>query len=363
MVKQLGKIILLGVIIMGIFGCSSETKQFSPDQVINNALEEEDLPEAYYGETESTTSEKGEKVDQYIMREWRSDDGKARVEATNKDGSDKSIAVNDGNEFISYEVDKNQAYMIDDPELLEFNQPSPKEQANNLLEMVRDTHDISSEGEAEIAGRDTYHLVAKAKEENTLFGDQELWIDKENWMVLKMISNTSDSKTEMVYTKIDFDPEIPAEIFTLDLPDDVEMKNLDDMSNESEITLEEAEENIGSFYYFPETEELEISTIEMIELQGELNRKEVNMDYKKDGLPLLTLAVFDSPEDMDEEALELPGEEAVTIRDQEGSFTESSGFRSLVWQEDGKNYSIILIDPNLTLEDLKKMTEEMELAE
>src|SRR5699024_3882686 len=253
--------------------------------------------------------------------------------------------------------------MIDDPELLEFNQPSPKEQVNNLLEMVRDTHEISSEGEAEIAGRDTYHLVAKAKEENTLFGDQELWIDKENWMVLKMIFNTGDSKTEMVYTKIDFNPRIPADTFTLDRPDDVEMKNLDDMSNESKITLEAAKENIGSFHYFPENEELDISTIEMIELQGEIKRKEVNIDYKKDDLPLLTLAVFDSPEAMDEEALELPGEEAVTIRDQEGSFTESSGFRSLVWQEDGKNYSIILIDPNLTLEDLKEMTKEMELVE
>src|SRR5699024_4642831 len=180
-IKKL-RMILLGVMILGLFGCSSETKQYSPDQVINNALEEKDLPGAYYGETESTTSEKGEKVDQYIMKEWRSDDGKARVEATNKDGSDESIAVNDGNEFISYEV------------------------------------------EAEIAGRDSYHLVAKAKEENTLFGDQELWIDKENWMVLKMIFNTGDSKTEMVYTKIDFNPRIPADTFTLDLPDDVEMK-------------------------------------------------------------------------------------------------------------------------------------------
>src|SRR5699024_10551899 len=157
--------------------------------------------------------------------------------------------------------------MIDDPELLEFNQPSPKEQVNNLLEMVRDTHEISSEGEAEIAGRDTYHLVAKAKEENTLFGDQELWIDKENWMVLKMI----------FYTKIDFNTKILADTFTLDLPDDMEMKNLDDMSNESEITLEEAKENIGAFHYFPENEELDISTIEMIELQGELKRKEVNI--------------------------------------------------------------------------------------
>src|SRR5690625_1097559 len=108
-------------------------------------------------------------------------------------------------------------------------------------------------------------------------------------MVLKMIFNTGDSKTEMVYTKIHFNPRIPADTFTLDLPDDVEMKNLDDMSNESKITLEEAKENIGSFHYFPENEELDISTIEMIELQGELKRKEVNIDYKKDDLPLLTM--------------------------------------------------------------------------
>src|SRR5699024_12586713 len=97
---------------------------------------------------------------------------------------------------------------------------------------------------------------------------------KENWIVLKMIFNRGESKTEMVYTKIDFNPKILTDTFTLDLPDDVEMKNLDDMSNESEITLEEAKENIGAFHYFPENEELDISTIEMIELQGE-DRKSV----------------------------------------------------------------------------------------
>jgi outer membrane lipoprotein-sorting protein len=353
----------LGVMIMGLFGCSSGTKNFTPEQVVSHALEEEEQEETYYGEIDMLTSVKDGENEKFKMKEWRSGDGKVRMETTEADGSDESIAVNDGNTFVTYEKDKNQAYFIDDPELLAFNQPSPKEQAQQLLEMIRDTHDISNKGSEKIAGRETYHLTAKAKETNTLFGDQELWIDKENWMVLKMTFHTGDTKTEMTYTKIDFDADIPSGTFEFDLPEDVEMKNLNDINNESEITLEEAQANIGEFYYFPEADALKITAVDMIELTGELKRKEVNIDYKQDGLPLLTLTIFDSPEEMDNEALDLPGEKKVTIRGTDGFFTDTKEFRSLVWQEKGKNYSILLIDPNLTLDELKDMASEMEIAE
>src|SRR5690625_7190830 len=97
--------------------------------------------------------------------------------------------------------------------------------------MVRDTHDISMEGEEEVAGRKAHHLVATPKEnDTTLFGKQDMWIDNENWFVLKMISNSGDHQTEAVYKHIDFGVNIAAEKFELDLPKDVDTKELDDIS-------------------------------------------------------------------------------------------------------------------------------------
>ncbi|MEC5424761.1 sigma-E factor regulatory protein RseB domain-containing protein [Virgibacillus sp. C22-A2] len=344
-------------------GCSSESSNnYSPEQLINHALEEGNLP-SYYAESTTITSTDGEEIDQMIMKEWRSEDGKIRVEIENQDGGDKSIAVNDGQSIKTYQMEQNQVIVIDDPELVDFNQPSPKDQANFILDVIRDTHDISTKGDEEIAGRLTYHLVADPHEENTLFGKQELWIDKENWLVLKMISTTGDQKSESVYTKVDFKAKIPAGKFALDLPEDVEVKNLNDFNNSQEVTLEEARKGLEKpFLYFPETDGLEISGIEQNDLTGIINRTEVTIDYKKNDVPLLSLAVFETPEET-EEAFSFPGEEAVTVRGHDGSFTDTDGFRALLWQEDGLSYSLIIVDPNITLEDLQQLTETMERIE
>lgn len=357
-----GIAIWMGGIILGLFGCSSETNQYSPEQVIQNALEEPDSLESYYAEAESVTREKGKETMQIYMKEWRDTNGNVRVETESETGDDKSIAVNDGKNITVYQVKANQAYVIDDPELLSFNPPSPKEQAQQLLEMIGDTNQVLQEGEAEIAGRQAYHLIANEKDKNTLFGDVELWIDKENWMVLKMISKIGDMETETIYTKINFGAKIPAEKFTIDLPGDAEIKNMDDMNKTSEVTLEEAKEKIGkAFYYFSEADGRDMTTIELVELEGELKRNEVNIDYKKDGLPFLTLTVFQSPEEADE--YKLPQEESVSIRNQEGFYMETGEFRSLVWQEDGLSYSVMPIDPNLTLEDLQELAKDMAAIE
>lgn len=350
-------LLLAGVTIIAA-GCADESSNYSPEQMINHAIAEEELP-AYYAESTSTID--GEET--VFMKEWRNDDGRIRVEAENEAGEDRSIAVNDGTSVTTYQIDENQATVIDDEELLEFNQPSPKEQANMLLDVIKDSHEISSDGEDEVAGRDTYHLVAEPNDENSLFGKMELWIDKKNWMVLKMISWTGDQKTELVYTKLELDPDIPEDTFTLEIPDDAEVTNLDDLADTEEITMEDAVEGVGKpFYYFPEEEGMEISTIEKFDMEGIADRTEVNIEYTKDDMPYATLAVFKSPEDLDED-LTMPNQEEVTVRGLEGTFTDTDGLRLLHWLEDGLTYSMIVIDPNVELEELQQLAEQMVLAE
>ncbi|WP_307343839.1 LolA family protein [Caldalkalibacillus uzonensis] len=359
LIKIVGIMSMIGVIAIGLMGCSSEGNQFLPEQVLKNALESASELGDYYAEAEMKIYEKDTILEHMLVKEWVSEDGKRRTEIESQDGSETSIAVNDGERLISYQPEKKQAFVIEDPELLSFNQVSPKQQAEQLLKMIQDTHDVALGGEEEIAGRSTYHVSARAQETTSLFGDQELWIDKENWLVLKMISISGDMKTELVYTKVEFNPEIPAETFTLELPDDVHILNLDEMNKTREVTLAEAAENIGHpFLHFPETDGLTIARVELLELKGELDRTEVNVDYHQDGLPYLTLTVFQSPQDEGEPEM-FPGEEAVTIRGQEGTYMEMNDFRSLYWQENGLNYSIILVDPHLTVKDLKVLADKM----
>jgi len=343
---------------MMVAGCSEESNNYSPEEMINHAIAEEELP-AYYAESITTINEE----EPVVMKEWRSEDGRIRVESETESGEDKSISVNDGSSVITYQIDENKAMIIDDEEMLEFNQPSPKEQANALLDMIRDSHDITSEGDDEIAGRDTYYLVAEPNGENSLFGELELWIDKENWMVLKTISSTGDQRTETVYTKLELNADIPEDTFTLEIPDDAEVTNVDDVADTEEITLEDAIEGVGKpFYYFPEENGMKISSIEKYEMEGIADRTEVNIEYTKDDMPFATLAVFATPEDLDED-LTMPNMEEVTVRGLEGTFMDTDGLRLLHWLEDGLTYSMIVIDPNAELEELQQLAEQMVLAE
>lgn len=352
--QKISMTILLGAMTMSLYGCSSEGNQYSPDQVIQNALEES--APAYYGEVEITVNDKGEKSGE-IMKEWRSSDGKTRIESLDLEGRNKVISVNNGSVMTLYHVDQNEAYVIDDVETLEINPSSSKEQANRLLEMIQDTHEISSEGEANIAGRNAHHLLAKTNKKGALFGDLELWIDKEHWLILKMNLQMGDAKTEMAYTTIDFTKKISPDLFMVDLPANVDMKKLAEMSNTKEISLEEVPAKVGeSVLYFPETEVLKISLVELYELHGELDRNEVSIDYTQGDLPLLTLSFFES-----EEMLGDATGESINIRNQEGDYIELGGVRSVTWQEDGTTYSILIIDPNVTVEEVIQMTEEMEV--
>lgn len=356
--------ILMGVFMMGLFGCSEEMSQYSPEQVVNNALKETSSLGSYYAEAEMTMNLGNDEKEQILVKEWRNEEGQVKIEMQDKDGTGQSIAVNNGDLFTVYEEEKNQAIIYDDAELVDYNQPSPKEQAMQLLEMIQDTHDLSSEGEEEITGRMTYHLKADAKEEGHLLGDQEIWIDQENWFVLKTISKSGDDISEMTYTMIDFDANIPEDTFTLDLPDDVEMIDLDDVSSSNTVTLSEAADVLNKeFHYFPEDNGLEISNIEMTKLDGaEIQRTEIDIEYTKEDLSLLSMSVFESDEKLGEDDM-LPGDELVTIRDQDGFYTDMEGFRMIAWQEDGLNYSLMIIDPSLSLEDVQQLAENMELVE
>lgn len=362
---NLGKIVVsIGVSSMVLFGCATGEGQYSPEQMLSQALKEQEGTQAYYGEAQVTTSETEEVIEQIKLKEWVSADGKRRVEVVDSDGNSTDITINTGDTFISYQPLSNKAMRFADPEedLSTFTTMSPKQQAEQLLSLIRDTHTISAGEEAEIAGRATYHLTATANEEGGIMGDQEVWVDKENWMILKNVSNSGNLTVDWTYTMVDLDAEITDNLFELELPDDVEWQDLN-LAGPKEITLAQAVEEIGKpFFYIPETEEITIESIEWFDLQEELNRSEITINYLKDGLPYFFITVFEA-EDQAEEALASLNEEKLSIRGQEGTYVELNEFRSLVWQEDGLSYSVVLSHPELTLDDFIKLSEQMIVAE
>lgn len=341
-----------------LIGCTPSFNEYSPDQVIQNALKEKNNIPAYYAESQWITTERGEIIETITMKEWSSPDGRKRVEVSGNDESDNGITVNDGAQIMTYIPKDNKAYLFGQ-ELASLNQQSPKEQAEQMLKMIQDTHDIEVLGEDVIAGRKAFHLKATVKKEKSFIGNEEIWIDKETWLILKTKSKSSEVSVEWKYTKIEFNPRLSEELFTIDLPDDVEIKSFDNMVDMREVTLEEAKAQLGkSFLYFPETNELKIDYIELVDLGNDMKHEEITIEYENNGLPILSLSIFETPPDTDEQQLEsLFSEKALTVRGLDMKWSEE--LRLIRWVEDGLSYSAIVLDPNLSLAQLTKLLEDM----
>src|SRR5690625_1741264 len=193
--------VILGGLLMA---CSSDKNMFSPEQVISHALENSEKINSYVSESTLTVWENEKVIEEGHLKEWRHEDGRVRIEAFDESGDLLSIAVNDGNELIIYDLENEQVSFSDDPELIEVNQQSPKEQSELSLAIVKDSHDLPLKDETEIAGREVKHIVATPKEKHHSMGKQEMWIDKENWLVLKMARDRKSTRLNSSHVAISY---------------------------------------------------------------------------------------------------------------------------------------------------------------
>src|SRR5690625_5160075 len=271
------KILLVVTIAFVLFGCQ-KMNQFTPQEVIKNVLaSDEDF--SYHGEMKFHVQENGEDQINIIVEEWRQNE-KQRVEVD--DDGESLVSVYDGLEITVYDKKDQSAYTMDDLGLEElyFN---PREQLDMLLDMIKDTHDIEIVGDEEILNRKTFHLVAKQKEDiDSLFGDQELWIDKEYWVVLKMKMTNGDVVSNVEFKNIQFNPQLDESTFQLDIPEGVPVEKLASDVAQREITIDDLSDKMGSdVLYIPDGEDHQLETITFTETSDPLKYKDVNIDYKK----------------------------------------------------------------------------------
>lgn len=346
---------LVGIILTA---CGTEKDLLSPKEVVNTMLQEADEPFSYYGEYTTVSNDDSE---DYETKEWIRKDQKRRIELTSADNGEQLIIVNDGETVTMYDKVENTAMVMimDEDDLDGLGNQTPREQAENMLDLMKDTHELSAGDDMEIAGRSTYHIIAKKKDEKALLGDMEMWVDKETWLPLKTKSNHAGNELTVEYTKIDYKMEMADELFTIDLPEDVVVEVLDEGDYEpEEVTIDDVKEELGSFYKLSEESGLELMKVTV--LNGLEERPEFSMDYEKDGMSALSISVFK----------ELPNvedfggiEEEVVIRGKKATKMEMGDFRSLDWAEEGLRYVVLIENPEIGFDDVEQYLEEMILVE
>ena len=360
-IKPLLAISFLLVFAVGLAACNTEDNKFSPQEVVNAALKGADEQIDFYGEfTMKTNDDEGD----FYAKQWVAKDGKRRIEMASADGTEETIAVNDGTNMTMYDKASNTATIMamteEDMQLI--SQQTPQQQAKQLLELVKESHDLSTLGSEKIAGRDTFHISAKAKKGNTLIGDQEIWVDKETWMVLKSISKSTKLVMTQEFTKIEYDPVFKEGIFTLEIPEGAEVETFDEESiAPKEATMEDVKATLGTFYMVAETDKMKLSSLTVME--GMEGRPEYSFDYaNEEGIPLFSVSVFKELSNMVDFGA-MGEEEQMTIRGQKGTKMESGNFRLLNWVEEGVVYSVILENPTISFDEVMAHLEAMELVE
>lgn len=332
------------ILTLTLTACSNEGS-YSPQEILNQAMQETSELDSYYGEYKITMDDGTE----ILSKQWEKN-GKTRIEMVDSTG-EESITVNDGQTLTSYSKTTNEAMIFElghDGEGAV--RPTLKEQALHTLEQIKNTHDITIGEEEKIAGHDTYHLIAIAKKQNSLFGDMDIWVDKKTWMTLKTISASGDIKMTSEFTKFEPNSKIDDSIFIVDIPEDA-IVEVESLLPSEQLTEQEAVEKLGSFLIFPESLGY---TLEGIEDMGMTDTGEIALTYSKNGEKQFSLSVFKPLESVGME------EEVIEVRGQKGSKIDLDSFKTIQWDEDGLRYNIIFENPDLSFEEVLQLTEQME---
>ncbi|MGM1050087.1 MAG: LolA family protein [Bacillota bacterium] len=348
---------LLIVPVAAIFmlsGCTGNITA-SSEEIMSYVLETDNKLETYMGEGELKIFTNDELTEDVSFKEYAGTDGKRKFVSVDKLRDKKSYTLNDGKQVLMYEEGSNQAQSID---LAGIDLPSnltQKEQLTRMLESLQDHYTYEVVGEEKLLGKNTYHLKVKAKSKNSLLGDMEFWVDQKTWFLVKSNSISGDIRSEVTYTSLDDSPSFDSNTFTIDLPEDVEIKALNTEYPTHSGTLAEAVEALGHpFLVFQDSEE-KIDKVEWNIYEGELNRTEVTVYYTEQDIPSSTLSIFEIPKG---EGAKIKGN--VTVRGMKGEYMED--LRVLTWDEGKLRYSIMIDHPDITKEEIIKKVDKMELS-
>lgn len=350
-----------GVILVALISLLNGCQQFSslsPEQIVEKALAATEEPRiSYYGEmTLNGGGSVGEDIfGEVTMKEWY--DGKRnRSEITSDEGD--VIIVSSGEKIQLYIVDEATIYEAvgEEVDVLTVN---PKEQLNNLLTVLRETHDVEMIGQEEVAGRQTHHLQATTRaDSNSILGDLELWIDEEYWVPLKTKTKSGQMEMEMEYNTIDFDVTFSDDIFVLDVPDGVEIENFDDPVERKVITEADIVDVLEQpAYIIEEKDEWEIESISYVEGDRTFEYTLIEIDYTYNDMPGLSLVITKDGEvddKLEEELSELLDgiSEKIPIRDTEAIVIDSQEIRMVSWQEKNLQYNIHVLNPAIEMDDI-----------
>ncbi|MBN2487453.1 MAG: DUF4367 domain-containing protein [Methanosarcinaceae archaeon] len=152
------------------------------------------------------------------------------------------ISVFDGETMWIYDPNQNTVMTMDMPEIAGQDEMDYQKLINTIL----DESDFSVIGFEEFEGRTAYIIEMKSKDDTELglFGNIEVWIDKETWMPLKMEMKDGDGNPiySAEYRNFQINTGIPDEEFKFEIPEGAEIRTMDEFVLPERTTLKDVQE-------------------------------------------------------------------------------------------------------------------------
>ncbi len=364
--KKLITMFISAAVVASLFaGCSIKKDTIIPEEVVTNVMKASEKPKSYYGESKLDTYENGKLKESIAIKEWVNNSNgkvKRRVETEDKT-SGKSISTNDGDKVITYMDKDKKAIMIKlNNELNDSSSKSYKDQLISQLANITKTHQLTFKGEETVSGFKTYHLSAVPKEKNSIMGNQDYWIDKEHWFLIKSSSESGNSKGISEYTKLNFSPKLDDSLFLQKLPADVKVEDIQETSknNETNIDLKEGVKIAGKpILCLKESSDYKLKGVKYLNAKA-ISHKEINQTYEKGVVVAFLLTTIINDNNSTDEDSKIPGEKEITIRGAKGTVMED--IKCISWSENGLKYNVLIQDPNIKLDEGKKIVESLKLT-
>jgi outer membrane lipoprotein-sorting protein len=334
-VTSMVALLLLSLLLVG---CQSGP---TAEEVVAKMKEVEASIEDAHAVLEVSVQVQGEDRD-VVVELWEKMPNKFRAEVLEANASELvgTVSVTDGSQAWMYNPDKNQAIVGDLSELEMEGELDPGrmiQMMEGMIQQVSDTSDVELLGEEEIAGIATYKLEFTPKEdaEETVLpagSVATLWVEQERWIVLQAhFINDMFGEGWMHVRSFEFNTGLPDERFQFEIPEGVEVTQLEDMRPTS-VTLDEAREQADFALLVPTYLPEGATLIDVLSVNGAFV---LYYDHAEVSFTVMQGASKEMREEPSGEASE------VTVRGQTGTLiTDDQGNSFLSWEEEGVTVTI-----------------------
>ncbi len=334
LIKACGPLVLIGALFLALVTCGC-AKKLTAQDIVARMQEVMSATNDAHSIVEVTAKVQGLPV--YAVAEiWQKRPDKVRVELpqTKPARFTDTVIVTNGQTAWLYIPNENQVLVVETSVMPAYAQ-AMSQGVNGLIQQVLDASDIELLGQEEVSGTGAYKLSLAPSEDQErslpLSDTATLWVDEEQWIVLKADFDFSGLEGTMHVRSFELNPGLDEGLFSFEVPQGAEVVNTQD-EQEQHLTLDEAEAQADFDLLTPEYLPAGPTLVDVIQVEGAFV-----LVYDVAGA---TVTVAQSPGQLPPGPL--GAEETVTVRGSQATLItdQITGASSLAWQENGISFAV-----------------------